>query len=193
MAGYGPSNRRPISPQVFNRDTQKLYGGSLEDLLCWAPIFPSGCPTSFPRARCARGSGQYDAAHPLSLPLRGFAVVAFVETKRLCLFPAHAGMNPGGSRRPPVANPFPRARGDVPSSLKAPPARFCFSPRTRGCAADRTRIPCRVHLLPAHAGMHPSAVKIGVPFPALEGIKRPAWYAGHALVCNRHATETARH
>ena len=50
----------------------------------------------------------------------------------LSLFPAHAGVIPGGLHAGRACGAFPRARGGDPASDDLEGHDICFSPRTRG-------------------------------------------------------------
>ena len=53
----------------------------------------------------------------------------------------------------PVALGFPRVRGDVPSGVALVGGGDLFSPRARGCSADRRHDSCCAPVFPACAGM----------------------------------------
>ena len=70
-------------------------------------------------------------------------------------FPAHAGMDPGGSRASHGPPGLPRTRGDGPDRYRLMPCPSVASPHTRGWTRCRQEQRARRHGFPAHAGMDP--------------------------------------
>ena len=103
-----------------------------------------------PQANCLTPSGSRASPHT-----RGWTVTILPHPNADRGFPAHAGMDPHGSRTLRRAGGLPRTRGDGPFSRAITRCARGASPHTRGW----TRCPeCgnpRVTGFPAHAGMDP--------------------------------------
>ena len=120
------------------------------------------------RAPRARGDGPLDHVL-LQLPVecsprtRGWSRPGAAGRVVLVVLPAHAGMVPGRWRTPAGLHRAPRARGDGPWVIKRPGPGSGCSPRTRGWSH---RVPPGSFLtlvLPAHAGMVPTAPICAMP------------------------------
>ena len=74
-------------------------------------------------------------------------------SRRICVFPAYAGMFRSGSYRKSPEPCFPRIRGDVPAAPIAARASTTFSPHTRGCSAGVAVVDAASLVFPAYAGM----------------------------------------
>ena len=70
-------------------------------------------------------------------------------------FPAHAGMDPAGSRRTGTAGRLPRTRGDGPEWFGGPDEAELASPHTRGWTRLLRERESEATGFPAHAGMDP--------------------------------------
>ena len=69
------------------------------------------------------------------------------------VFPACAGMFRGAIGPDIYPQSFPRVRGDVPPLRRGTALGAVFSPRARGCSADRRHDSCCAPVFPACAGM----------------------------------------
>ena len=98
---------------------------------------PASVPASFPRIRgdvpCIRYIGYLIVV--FSPHTRGCSFMACTGGRRHVVFPAYAGMFRANSIHHQLKPRFPRIRGDVPTRVDQPRARFRFSPHTRGCSA----------------------------------------------------------
>ena len=71
------------------------------------------------------------------------------------LFPAHAGVFPGGDRRDQLTDALPRARGGISKAREFIALYFPSSPRTRGYFRPGKSPTWSARLFPAHAGVFP--------------------------------------
>ncbi len=126
------------------------------------PACPCGRRTRGRRPR-ARGDGsfgvEFGGVMSLSAPrTRGWFLPSHPPTCRSAVGPAHAGMVPGGPRRPGPARRRPRARGDGSGGDGSAFVRVTATvagsaPRTRGWFAVHTLADGETLVGPAHAGM----------------------------------------
>ncbi len=89
---------------------------------------------------------------------RGWSHHPRPSNQRSGVLPAHAGMVPQASPRPGRSPRAPRARGDGPDPRSCTKTSLGCSPRTRGWSPAQRRPDRCAPVLPAHAGMVPSAV-----------------------------------
>ena len=116
----------------------------------------------------ARGDGPYPGEKGRRLVdcsprTRGWSRIGGRRRFRGNLLPAHAGMVPVVMLAHPARRPAPRARGDGPASTDRSPSVYSCSPRTRGWSHVLLRASAHEQLLPAHAGMVPSAGRDRTP------------------------------
>ena len=90
---------------------------------------------------------------PFSPRTRGCSEFGRRAIAPVAVFPAHAGMFLIGKISVIVQLGFPRARGDVPKSLRKIVNMHKFSPRTRGCSGQISGAEKWWSVFPAHAGM----------------------------------------
>ena len=95
----------------------------------------------------------------------------------MVVFPAYAGMFPGGAVLEFERQGFPRIRGDVPFWSHWRMRTWTFSPHTRGCSVSSGwKVPTQA-VFPAYAGMFRAGVFVGldsVGFPRIRG-DVPIW------------------
>jgi len=159
-------NFNPCSPRT--RGWSRHLRAHLEDaqvLPAHAGMVPGLCRirSASPRAPRARGDGPADVNAARNIRECSPRTRGWSRSRRCCdgwctVLPAHAGMVPGPEDLRGNTAGAPRARGDGPlAGLLHQPFSPC-SPRTRGWSRSRwsSRVPRSV--LPAHAGMVPTAL-----------------------------------
>ena len=119
----------------------------------------AGRPTTGPaRLPRTRGDGPRACAAagknaPASPHTRGWTRAAPVRAASTGGFPAHAGMDPRGTRAAASRPGLPRTRGDGPDAARVQRQRGEASPHTRGWTRRRRRAAAGDSGFPAHAGM----------------------------------------
>ena len=113
-----------------------------------------------------RGDGPRGRARPAGAPeasphTRGWTLEAEGRASGRRGFPAHAGMDPAGSRSGRGGGWLPRTRGDGPAAATSPPVREPASPHTRGWTLQFVGVVLPTGGFPAHAGMDPAFTLIG--------------------------------
>ena len=103
---------------------------------------------------------------------RGCSALTGIAPVTDLVFPACAGMFPGGVAPGGVAAGFPRVRGDVPAVTGATGHSPPFSPRARGCSSKTRLIVKSDRVFPACAGMFRTSSclsKSNTSFPRVRG------------------------
>ena len=127
-----------------------------------------------PRARGdgPRHDGPAVGVRGCSPRTRGWSLSDLRDSGSIEVLPAHAGMVPPYIRVSADIRSAPRARGDGPKGNKTPFQLLTCSPRTRGWSLVTGQGDPLVGVLPAHAGMVPSAsrrVSIAMSAPRARG------------------------
>ena len=154
----GWSPRRPSAP--FPVRVLPAHAGMVR--IC------SPSPGVGPCAPRARGDGPEQLDEPpgdlvCSPRTRGWSLGQAATGSPGPVLPAHAGMVPPGAARGLPHPRAPRARGDGPYAAVLRRIQQLCSPRTRGWSLPAAAIPFHRPVLPAHAGMVPSAGAVPAP------------------------------
>ncbi len=113
-----------------------------------------------------RGDGpkqvrDWDNARPCSPHPRGWSLLRLGKQSGIYLLPAPAGMVPAPSKSPPTSTTAPRTRGDGPRPITVSVSGPVCSPHPRGWSHPTGDAQEPGRLLPAPAGMVPSATRGG--------------------------------
>ena len=159
---------------------------------CSAATTPGA--SRFPRA-CGDGpfpDHNHEELWAFSPRMRGWTDQSSRAARRLCVFPAHAGMDRNIHTPTDTESCFPRACGDGPEVKAVVNLMDVFSPRMRGWTALLRLEMTLASVFPAHAGMDriphaPAIVNSSFPRACGDGPMYTARRLNWAFVFPAHA------